>query len=243
MATNYFFRNFSSPGEQGLIEDLIIESIRMYGVDTYYLPRTVINLSDTFREQETASFNQALSIEAYVKNINGFDGDGEFLSSFGVEVRQQITFSIARRSFDQEVGQPSRRDRPYEGDIIWFPFDAALYQIKYVDIRPIFYQMGSLQMYDVTCELFEYSNETFNTGVPVIDNTYNHLQTSIQSYDILTESDGLQLLTENGVELFKEEYDIQLISTDAQNVSFNASVVGIVDFTEIDPFSESQMRI
>lgn len=242
MATNFYFNNFSSKGDQNLIEDLIIESIKIYGVDAYYLPRTIVNLSKEFREQEYSRYDQALNLEMYVKNIDGFEGEGEFLSSFGVEVREQITFSIANKRFKNEVGDLTFRDRPFESDLIWFPFNKALYQIKYVNLRPVFYQMGVLQFYDVTCELFEYSNEIFNTGIAVIDTTYNALKTQTQTYNILLE-DGTQLYTENNVELFSEEYDVEQLSTNSQNTDFDNITIDFVDFTEIDPFSERQSRV
>ena len=242
MATNYYFNNFSSFGEQTLLENLIIESIKIYGMDTYYLPRTIVNVSAEFNEQQTSTYNQAVPLEMYIKSIDGFGGEGEFLSSFGVEVREEITFSVAYRSFETEIGSPLRRDRPLEGDLVWFPLNKALFQIKYVDVRPVFYQLGALQFYDVTCELFEYSNERFNTGVPIIDSLYNNLTTSETSF-VLTTEDGLTLLTEDtGLELVKEEYSVSSINTGSNNQDFANSVLDFVDFTYGDPFSESYLR-
>ena len=124
----------------------------------------------------------------YIRSVDGFEGDGEFLSKFGVEVRDQITFSVALRVFENEVGSVLRRDRPSESDLIFFPFTKALYTIKYVNKKPIFYQMGALQMYDVVCELFEYSNEIFNTGIDIIDKTYNAFLTTTDPFIALTEN-------------------------------------------------------
>ena len=241
MGTNFYFNNFNSKNEQGLIEDLIIESIKMHGVDLYYMPREVVNYSTEFREQEYSQYNQAVTVAMYVKNVDGFDGEGEFLSSFGVEVREQITFSIAVKTFGNEVGILTRRDRPLESDLIWFPFNKALFQIKYVNLRPVFYQMGALQFYDVTCELFEYSNEVFNTGVPAIDDVYNALKTTTTSFQLMTE-DGNVLMTEEGYELFEEEYDIQVNSPNTQNRDFEEQALNFLDFTYHDPFSESDRR-
>jgi hypothetical protein len=241
MATNFYFNNFKSRGEQGLIEDLIIETIRMYGIDLYYLPRTIVNYSNEFREQEYSTFNQALGLEMYIKNVDGFDGEGEFLSSFGVEVREQITFSVAVRTFNAEVGNNITRVRPLESDLIWFPLRNALYTIKYVNVRPVFYQMGALQFYDVVCELFEYSSEVFNTGVFEIDNTYNSLLTTATTFDINTE-DNSNILTESGDMMYLEEYMIDTLSTNAQNDFFGAQSLEILDFTNKDPFSESDRR-
>ena len=241
MATNFFFNNFSSSGEQTLIENLVIESIKIHGVDNYYIPRKIINRDNAFREQEFSEYGEAIQIEMYIRNVDGFEGDGEFLSKFGVEVRDQITFSIALRVFENEVGSVLRRDRPSESDLIFFPFTKALYTIKYVNKKPIFYQMGALQMYDVVCELFEYSNEIFNTGIDIIDKTYNAFLTTTDPYIALTEN-SLQILTEDGFHIIKEEYDIDYLDQTSQNDIFEAEGLDFLDFTERDPFSESDRR-
>ena len=237
MPSNFYFNNFNSNGEQGLIQDLIVESIKMYGIDLYYLPREIINLSQEFREQETSQYNQAISTVMYIKSVDGFDGEGEFLSSFGVEVREEITFSIANFTFNNDIGQLARRDRPLESDLIWFPLNKAVFQIKYVNVRPVFYQMGALQFYDVVCELFEYSNEIFNTGVAAIDTIYNSFASTNTPYLLLAE-DGTKLLTEEGFELFEEEYDIQNQPNEMNNV-FTQISSNFIDFTHEDPFSET----
>ena len=241
MATNFYFNNFSSYGEQSLIENLIIESIKIYGVDTYYLPRKIVNLNTAFREQEFSEFGDAVQVEMYVKNIDGFEGEGEFLSRFGVEVREQITFSVALRVFENEVGQLLKRDRPIESDLIWFPFTKALYTIKYVNKKPIFYQMGALQFYDLVCELFEYSNEVFNTGIEQIDSTYNAFLTTTDPYIFTTEV-GLPIQMENGFALIDEQYNIDLLDETSQNVIFEQEAALFLDFTEKDPFSEYDKR-
>ena len=241
MATNFYFQNFSSSGEQNLIENLVIESIKIHGIDNYYIPRKIINRDNAFREQEFSEYGEAIQIEMYIRNVDGFEGDGEFLSKFGVEVRDQITFSIALRVFENEVGSVLRRDRPSESDLIFFPFTKALYTIKYVNKKPIFYQMGALQMYDVVCELFEYSNEIFNTGIDIIDKTYNAFLTTTDPYIALTEN-SLQILTEDGFHIIKEEYDIDYLDQTSQNDIFEAEGLDFLDFTERDPFSESDRR-
>jgi hypothetical protein len=241
MATNFYFNNFSSSGEQNLIENLIIESIRIHGVDTYYVPRKIVSRDNTFREQSVTEYGEGISIEMYIKNVDGFEGDGEFLSKFGVEVRDQITFSVAMRVFDNEVGSLLRRDRPLENDLIWFPFNKALYHIKFVNKKPIFYQMGALQMYDVVCELFEYSNEVFNTGIDIIDSTYNAFLTTTDPYVFTTES-GAVMLDENGFELIEEEYSINKLDEGAQNDYFENEGIDFLDFSERDPFSELEKR-
>jgi len=241
MATNFYFNNFSSSGEQALIENLIIESIKIHGVDNYYIPRKIINKDSTFREQEFSEYGSAIGIEMFVRNIDGFEGDGEFLSSFGVQVRDQITFSVAMRVFEQEVGSVLKRDRPVESDLIWFPFTKSLYTIKYVNKKPIFYQLGALQMYDLVCELYEYSNEVFNTGIEEIDSAYNALLTTTDPFIVTTEA-GTTLYAEDGTAIVKEEYDIDELDMASQNEFFETEAVDFLDFTERDPFSEGDRR-
>ena len=241
MATNFYFQNFSSSGEQNLIENLVIESIKIHGIDNYYIPRKIINRDNAFREQEFSEYGEAIQIEMYIRNVDGFEGDGEFLSKFGVEVRDQITFSVALRVFENEVGSVLRRDRPTESDLVFFPFTKALYTIKYVNKKPIFYQMGALQMYDVVCELFEYSNEIFNTGIDLIDKTYNAFLTTSDPFIMLSEG-SLQITDETGFHIIKEEYDIDYLDQTSQNSMFETEGLDFLDFTERDPFSESDRR-
>jgi len=241
MATNFYFQNFSSSGEQNLIENLVIESIKIHGIDNYYIPRKIINRDNAFREQEFSEYGEAIQIEMYIRNVDGFEGDGEFLSKFGVEVRDQITFSVALRVFENEVGSVLRRDRPTESDLVFFPFTKALYTIKYVNKKPIFYQMGALQMYDIVCELFEYSNEIFNTGIDLIDKTYNAFLTTSDPFIMLSEG-SLQITDEAGFHIIKEEYDIDILDETSQNSMFETEALDFLDFTERDPFSESDRR-
>lgn len=241
MATSLYFNNFKSSGEQRLIEDLIIESIKIYGVDNYYVPRKIVNLNNTFREQNFTEYGNAISVEMYIRNVDGFEGEGEFLSSFGVQVREQITFSLAFRTFEQEVGSVLNRDRPLEGDLVFFPFTKALYTIKFVNKKPVFYQLGALQFYDVTCELFEYSNEIFNTGVEEIDSTYNAFLTTTEPYYMQTET-GVVVTDVNGDPIVTEDYDIDKLDLSSQNNLFETSGLDFLDFTERDPFSEMDRR-
>ena len=205
--------------EQNLIEDLVVESIKIYGIDLYYLPKRITARDTIFREEELATYNTAHPIEMYIKNVDGFDCEGDFISKFGIEIRDRITFTISRRSFASEVlTQEANMVRPLEGDLIWFPLNRKMYKIMFVEHEAIFYQLGSLQTWDISCELFEYNNETFDTGIPDIDSVYAELDV-----DIGTSSPE----------------DILLDDSNAMNQEFEADgQSGILDFSEIDPFSE-----
>ena len=243
MATSLYFNNFGASNEQNLIEDLIIESIRMYGKDMYYIPRTKNNVSDVFRDVQYSTYDNPIFVEMYIRNVDGFQGDGEFLSKFGVEVRDQITFTMAQRVFNEEVGKYTNESRPIEGDLIWFTLTNALYQIKYVNKKAIFYQMGALQTYDIVCELYEGNSDIFNTGIVEIDTVYNALSLAEDTYFILAEN-GNTLVTEYGEAILNENFNIDTIDVQADNdVYDNPTNIDFIDFTEIDPFSEGGTRI
>lgn len=187
MPTNFYFNTLGHYGEQNLIEDLIIESIKMYGIECYYLPKTLVNLDNLFGEDTLSKYEHAYPIEMFVKSVNGFEGDGDFLSKFGLEVRDEMVLSVAQRRFGEEVPeQHSTGDtaRPVEGDLIYFPLNGKLFEIKFVEHEVVFYQMGKLQTYDLTCELYEYSSERLDTGIAAIDSieeefTLDQLQSNI----------------------------------------------------------------
>ncbi len=202
--------------EQTLIEDLIIESIRVFGVDVWYMPRTLRSVDDLLNEDDLSTFDRAYMIEMYVKNVEGFEGDGQFLSKFGLQIRDSMTLSVAMRRFSEDVGLYDEQVRPNEGDLIYFPLNRKVFEVMYVDNKPIFYQMGALQMYDLRCELFEVSNERFNTGVEEIDTWINQRITTANN-------------TIAGIES---------LDPLADNLTIEIEADGILDFTEANPFGE-----
>lgn len=242
MATNFFFNNFQSSQEQILMEDLIIESIKMYGQDMYYIPRVLNNFDDIYVADDQSSYEIAYPVELYIKSINGFSGDGNFMSKFGIEIRDQVVFSIARRVFYNEVGQFTTDPRPNEGDLIYFPLNEKCFQIKYVNQHEMFYPLGKLYTWDITCELFEYSGETLSTGIPQIDDLQVKYDTNMYSFAIQDES-GVPILDENGDLILMEdssindlphysEGDLNIMNEEIQDESDT-----FIDFSAIDPFS------
>lgn len=238
MATNFFFNNFQSSQEQLLLENLIIESIKIYGEDMYYLPRTINKKDELYGTDDISTYDSAVLVEMYIKNVDGFQGDGNFMSKFGLEIRDQVTFTIAKRVFDEEVDFQQSYLRPREGDCIYFPLNKKIFQIKYVNNKPVYYPLGALQVYDMTCELFEYSGEQFNTGIPEIDDIQDKLSLNIFDYGILTE-DSFVLATEDGDYIVMENYTIETIDPFSDNEDIQLEANTILDFTEKDPFSES----
>lgn len=222
---------------------MIIESIKIYGLDLIYLPRNTGSVDVIWSEDPLRSYTTAIPVEMYIKNVEGFEGEGDFLSKFNLQIRDQITFTIARRVFANEVGaadatvDDTARERPQEGDLIYFPLNKKIFEIRFVEHEAIFYQLGSLQVFDLKCELFEYSNEFFKTGIPEVDRLMTNYSLNLDIDGVLTE-DGLFITDEDGYPLIQEDYDINVADPSAQNDDFETVADGIIDFTERDPFSE-----
>ena len=161
-----------SAQEQTFIENLMVESIELYGQDIYYLPRIYVNRDTILNEVETSKFEQALQVRAYVNNVEGWEGQGELLSKFGVRIEDKTTFIFSRKKFTEKVDDNAVLNvegRPNEGDLIWFPRTKHLFEIKFVEAERPFYQLGKGYVWECQCELFEYSNEDLDTGVAEID--------------------------------------------------------------------------
>lgn len=216
MATNPFFNNHSSFGEQTLVEDLIIESIKIHGIDLWYIYRSITNRDDVYNEDDMPIFDKARMIEMYIKSVDNFEGEGDFLSKFGLEIRDSVTFTCAIRTFSEEIGYPFNIAKPREGDLIYFPISRNIFEIRHVEPESIFYQLGRLQVYDIKCDLFEFSNERFQTNVKEIDDLFNLIDTS--SANTFTELEAQ--------DPFSMNQEIQIESNT------------ILDWTESNPFSE-----
>ena len=165
MPTNTYFRNFDARNEQELLHSLVTESIQIYGHDVNYIPRTLVNEDTILGEDSISEYKDAYSIEMYIKSVDGFEGEGDLVSKFGLEIRDQIVFSVARRAFEGlDIGV-----RPKEGDLIFFPLTEKLFQVMFVEHETPFYQTGALPTFDLTCELFTYSDEKIDTGIEELD--------------------------------------------------------------------------
>lgn len=237
--TNFYFNNFRSSSEQQLIEDLIIESIKIYGQDMFYLPRRYGNLDPVYTEDAASFYDRAYPIELYIKSVDGFQGDGDFLSKFGVQIRDRVTFTMARRIFSDEVGSNEGTTRPFEGDIIYFPLNKKLFKIMFVEHEAIFYQLGSLQTFDVICELFEYSGETFSTGIPEVDVLTKKYEFDFTDSGLLTETGDLLTDEQENLPILFENYSQKNDILDDGDM-FQQQANGFLDFTEIDPFAEGR---
>ena len=244
MATNFFFNNFKSSQEQLLLENLIIEAIQIYGEDMLYIPRKLGNFDQLYTADDQSVYDKAYEVEMYIKSVDGFTGDGNFMSKFGLEIRDQVTFSVAQRVWLQEIGTQTSQVRPNEGDVIYFPLNKKVFQIKSVNKLEMFYQLGGLQTWELTCELFEYSNEIFNTGIPEIDIIQTKFSTNVLDY-FIKDQDGTPLTDENDNYLVVEKYNLETIVPGAENNTLNDGTDNFatgsndfIDFTVVDPFSE-----
>ena len=166
------FRANGSAQEQKTIENLIVETIEIYGQDIYYVPRTIVNKDTVFGEDSDTKFESAKAIRAYVNNVEGWEGQGELLSKFGVRIEDKTTFIFSRDKFKEHVDDSTVLNvegRPNEGDLIWFPITKHLFEIKFVEVERPFYQLGRNYVWECQCELFEYSDEEIDTGIADLD--------------------------------------------------------------------------
>ena len=173
MATNPYFSQ-AVRSEQGLFEDIVIESLKMYGQDIYYLPRDIVNEDRILGDDVPSLFNSSYKIEMWIENVDGFDGEGDLFSKFGVEIRDQATFVVSRRRWNQTIQRYDNEitvARPAEGDLLYIPFSSKLFQITHVEHEQPFYQLQNLPTYKLRCELFEFNEELLDTGIDAIDDT------------------------------------------------------------------------
>ena len=289
MATNKYFSNFTYGREQDLVEDLTIESIKVFGHDVKYMPRTIISRDNLYSEDSLSKFNDAAEVEMYIKNVEGFEGEGDLLSRFGLQIRDEMTFTLARKRFDQirteklmtevgynyltesaNTGAPSRQyltgnnetesivleagtangysitsNRPFEGDLIYFPMGAKLFEVKQVEHESIFYQTGRLQTYDLRCELFEYSSERLDTGYSEIDDIEDDTSLDTTVFEFTLEAGGCYgsgvILGEDGDSLL-QEFSLTTMDPQANNAMFRSDILtdDIIDFSESNPWSEGR---
>jgi len=187
MALNPYFLQGSS-GEQNLVQDLINEQLKIYGIDVYYIPRKLLKTDDILNEVQSSKFDDTFIIEAYLNNYDGYAPDSDIMTKFGLRLKNEISLVISKERFEEiispylaEIASVARNyypgedlvitDRPKEGDLIYFPLGERLFEIKRVEVEKPFYQLGKSYVFELSCELFEYEDEEISTGVSEIDET------------------------------------------------------------------------
>lgn len=196
MATNKYFSQ-GRRSEQLLYEDLIVESLKMYGQDVYYMPREIVNKDTIFQDDIPSRFDNAYKIEMYIENTEGFDGEGDLFAKFGVEIRDAATFVVSRRRwlsvvapYENDIENNKPFFRPREGDLIFLPLSGSIFEIQKTFDETPFYQLKNLPVFRLSCELFEYSDEDFDTGIESIDQVENFAYQYVLSFDDVPTSNG-----------------------------------------------------
>jgi len=189
MALNPFFLQ-GSTNEQFLVQDIINEQLKIYGIEVYYLPRKIFKTDNIIREIQSSKFDDSFLIEAYLNNYDGYAPDSDIMTKFGLRLKNEISLTISRERYEEFIapfledissgikeGRITDYDftdvisRPREGDLIYFPLGERLFEIKRVEHEKPFYQLGSSYVYELSCELYEYENELIDTTIEEIDST------------------------------------------------------------------------
>lgn len=190
---NPYFANRAIASEHRLYDSLIAEAIQIKGTEIYYLPRTLRKEDKVFGEDTLSAFYHAIPLEAYMETPKGPSGDGDIISKFGLEIRDETTFTVSKKRWEEVVGSLGLQivsGRPNEGDLIFFQvqdLQQEFYQISFVEHEEPFYQMEHIGMYRLKCEMFRYSNELFQTGIPIIDSLHDKTSFNALHYEIALE--------------------------------------------------------
>jgi hypothetical protein len=245
MPRNVYFSQ-AVKSEQNLYEDLIIESLKIFGQDAYYLPRTLINRDEIFGEDSSSKFDDAYMIEAYIENSDGFEGDGDLYSKFGLEIRDEATFIISRRQWQKFIGTHYSADvypKPNEGDLIYLPLSNSFFEIKFSEEEQPFYQLSNLPVYKLSCALFEYNDEDMETGVTAIDltqakNSYQvGLDVTVTGGNHFVVGETVTQTVASGITVFGEVQTITKTSDTAATIS--VSNIGTKDTTNAATLTDS----
>ena len=258
MPVNHYFQGGQGIGNQAekvLYEDLIIEGLKIYGNDIYYLPRTFVNRDLILGEDTSSRFDDSYLIEMYMETTEGFAGQQELISKFGLEIREDTTFMVAKRSWNYHVSNRANEiasSRPREGDILYMPLMNSFFEILFVEDQEPFFQLGNLPVYKLRVTRWEYSSEEINTGISELDvaedtyslNQLNHqftLENEVGSF--VLENDNV----DNEIQyLLLETYSVQTQSSYAGNNDFESEAGfdtadtsdDILDFSEANPFGD-----
>lgn len=236
---NVFFDQLENSAEQQLLHELVNEAIEMYGRGMYYIPRRRNNPDKLYGADDVSSFDTAYMVPIYVSSFEGFQGDQTFMSKMGLEIRDRLILIIARKAFEEEIlANEDARPVPEAGDLIYYPDNKKCFEIKYTDYLPTFYPLGTLPSYRLVCELFEYSNEHFSTGIPEIDVVETRLSTDALTY-ALRDADGTVLADADGLPLIAP-FTLASVDPLSDNENLDTTGKGLIDWSEKNPFNDEQ---
>ena len=269
MAVNHYFqggRGIGNDSEKRLHEDIIIESLKIFGQDIYYLPRTLVNRDLVLGEDTSSRFDDSYLLEMYFETTEGFAGENEIINKFGLEIRDDTTLVLSKRRFEDHVASKATltaSGRPNEGDIVFVPLLNSYFEIQFVEDQEPFYQLGNLPVYKLKVTRWEYASEQINTGNELLDQVEDKY-TLDQLQHKLTLEYGQEVLTGVGSIMLEDYHDystgqpallmqetyvatnIQTQSPYASNLDLNteagydtvSTADDILDFTERNPFGE-----
>ena len=251
MPTNVYF-DTGTTSEQRLYEDLIIEQLKIYGQDVYYLPRKIANKDTIFGEDPASSFDDSYIIEMYVDNTDGYMGEQEIIKKFGLELRDDIVFTLSKLRWETLVKNNSdlTAERPQEGDLVYFPTTNAFFEIQFVEHEQPFYQQSALPVYKLSCTRFEYSSERLDTGISTIDNIESSLSTDTMQFQFSLENETGSIVLESSIGaidyLINEDFTMATQQPTDQGEAFetaagtntSSTADDILDFSERNPFGE-----
>ena len=255
MPTNVYFST-GTTSEQRLYEDLIIEQLKIYGQDVYYLPRKLANKDTIFGEDPASSFDDSYIIEMYVDNTDGYMGEQEIIKKFGLELRDDIKFTVSKLRWETLISNNSDLQntlRPNEGDLVYFPTTKAFFEIQFVEHEQPFYQQSALPVYKLSCTKFEYSSERIDTGIAEIDATEDALSTDTMAFQFSLETgtsatgaitlesdvgDINYLINEEFTMATQQPVDQGKAFETAAGTNTSSTDDDILDFSERNPFGE-----
>ena len=251
MPTNVYF-DTGTTSEQRLYEDLIVEQLKIYGQDVYYLPRKLANKDTIFGEDPASSFDDSYIIEMYVDNTDGYMGEQEIIKKFGLELRDDIRFTLSKLRWETLVKNNGDlvAERPQEGDLVYFPTTKAFFEIQFVEHEQPFYQQSALPVYKLSCTRWEYSSERLDTGITAIDTVEDNLSVDTMQFQFALENETGSLLLESdlgAINYFLNEdftmktqqpVDDGKAFEDKAGTTTTSTGDDILDFSERNPFGE-----
>jgi len=252
MPTNVYF-DTGTTSEQRLYEDLVIEQLKIYGQDVYYLPRKLANKDTIFGEDPASSFDDSYIIEMYVNNTDGFMGEQEIIKKFGLELRDDIKFTVSKLRWETLISNNSdlqNTTRPNEGDLVYFPTTKAFFEIQFVEHEQPFYQQSALPVYNLSCTKWEYASERLDTGIATIDATEDALSTDTMNFQFTLENEVGSFVLESDIgetnyvinESFtmatQQPVDDGKAFEEKAGTTTSSTADDILDFSERNPFGE-----